>query len=78
MSNILFKLENAAGTVVPWFKDNRMKANPDKYQLLINKSNGSSQIKIGKETVTYSNYEKLPRVKIDHELNFDEHVSSLC
>ena len=78
ISNILFKLENAAGTVVQWFKDNRMKANPDKYHLLINNSKESFQIKIGNETVTYSKYEKLPRVKIDHELNFNEHASSLC
>ena len=78
ISNILFKLENAAGTVVQWFKDNRMKANPNKYHLLINNSKESFQIKIGNETVTYSKYEKLPRVKIDHELNFNEHASSLC
>ena len=55
-----------------------MKANPDKYHLLINNSKESFQIKIGNETVSNSKYEKLLGVKIDHELNFNEHVSSLC
>ena len=55
-----------------------MKANPDKYHLLINNTKESFQIKIGNETVSNSKYEKLLGVKIDHELNFNEHVSSLC
>ena len=54
-----------------------MKANPDKYHLLINNTKESFQIKIGNETVSNSKYEKLLGVKIDHELNFNEHVSSL-
>ena len=65
-------------TLLQWFKDNGMKANPDKYHLLINKTKESFQIKIGNETVTSSKFEKLLRVKTDHELNFNEHVSSLC
>ena len=78
ISDVLIKLENAAETLLQWFKDNRMKANPDKYHLLINNTKESFQIKIGNETVSNSKYEKLLGVKIDHELNFNEHVSSLC
>ena len=48
---ILIKLENAAETLLQWFKDNRMKANPDKYHLLINNTKESFQIKIGNKTV---------------------------
>ena len=49
-----------------------MKANPDKYHLLINNTKESFQIKIGNETVSNNiKYE-------DHQLNFKEHVSSLC
>ena len=55
-----------------------MKANPDKYHLPINNTTESFQIKIGNETVSNSKYEKLLGVKVDHELNFNEHVSSLC
>ena len=55
-----------------------MKANSDKYDLLINNTKESFQIKIDTETVSNSKYEKLLGVKVDHELNFNEHVSSLC
>ena len=78
ISDVLIKLENAAETLLQWCKDNRMKANPDKYHLLIKNTKESFQIKIGNETVSNSKYEKLLGVKIDHELNFNEHVSSLC
>ena len=69
ISDVLIKLENAAETLLQWFKDNRMKANPDKYHLLINNTKESFQIKVVNETVSNSKYEKLLRVKVDHELN---------
>ena len=78
ISDVLIKLENAAETLLQWFKDNRMKVNHDKYHLLINNTKESFQINIGNETVSNSQYEELLGVKIDHELNFNEHVSSLC
>ena len=77
ISEILIKLEDAAETLFQWFKDNRMKVNPDKYQLLINNTTESFQIKIGNETVSNTKYEKLLGIKVDHELNSNEHVSSL-
>ena len=55
-----------------------MKANPDKYHLLTNNTKESFQIKTGNEAVRSSKYEKLLGIKVDHELNFNEHVSSLC
>ena len=75
--DVLIKLENTAKTLLQWFKDNRMKANPDKYHLLINNTKESFQIKIGNEIVSNSKYEKLLGVRVDHELNFNEHISSL-
>ena len=35
-------------------------------------------MKISSETVSNSKFEKLLGVKVDHELNFNEHASSLC
>ena len=51
ISDVLIKLENAAKTLSQWFKDNRIKANPAKYHLLINSTKKSFQIKIGNETL---------------------------
>ena len=78
ISDILIKLENAAETLLQWFKDNRLKANTVKHHLLIKNTKESFQIKIGNETVSNSKYEKLLGVKVDHELNSNEHVLSLC
>ena len=56
-----------------------MKANAYKYHLLIiNNTKESFQIKIGNETASNNKYEKLLGLKVDHELNFNEHVSLLC
>ena len=54
-----------------------MKANSEKYHLLINKTKENFQIKIRSKTVSNRKYEKLLRVKVDNELNFNEHVSLL-
>ena len=78
ISNVLIKLENASETLLHWFKDNRIKVNSDKYHLLISNAKESFHIKIGNETGSNSKCEKLLGVKVDHELNFNEHVPSLC
>ena len=58
--NILIKLENAAKTLRQWFKDNnRMKANSDKYHLLINNNKESFQITIGNKIASNSKCGKL-------------------
>ena len=61
--------------MLQWFKDSRIKTNPEKYQLLVNNKK-SFQIKIGNKTITNIKCEKLLGFKIDHELNFSEHVPS--
>ena len=51
ISNVLIKLENVAETLLQWFKDKRVKANPGKYHLLINNNKESFEIKIDNKTV---------------------------
>ena len=74
ISDVLIKLEDVAETLLQWFKYNRIKVNPEKYHLIINNAKESFQIKTANETVSNSKYEKLLGVKVDHELNFNEHV----
>ena len=54
-----------------------MKANPDKYHLLFS-GNDPSKIIIGNETISSSKCKKLLGIKIDSNLNFKEHIESLC
>ena len=74
----LFVPPTATKNLLQWFKDNVMKANPDKYHLLISNLKESFPTNIGNETISNNNYEKLLGVKVDHELNINEHVLSLC
>ena len=54
-----------------------MKANPGKYHLLLSGSD-SSKITIGIKTISSSKCEKMLGIKIDNNLNFKEHIESLC
>lgn len=48
---------------------------PGNCHLLINNNKESFQIKIGNKTIAKAKYEMLLGLKIDHELNFSEHVT---
>ena len=57
-----------------WFNDNSMEANSGKYYLLLSGSD-SSKITIGNKTISSSKCGKLLGIKIDHNLNFKEHIA---
>ena len=73
---IIRNLEVLGNTLLNWFKDYSMKANPGKYHLFLS-GNNSSKITNGNETVSSSKCEKLLGIKIDSHLNFKEHIESL-
>ena len=73
---IIRNLEILGNTLLNWFKDYSMKANPGKYHLFLS-GNDSSKITNGNETVSSSKCEKLLGIKIDSHLNFKEHIESL-
>ena len=73
---IIRNLEVLGNTLLNWFKDYSMKANPGKYHLLLS-GNDSSKISNGNETISSSKCEKLLGIKIDSHLNFKEHIESL-
>ena len=54
-----------------------MNANPGKYYLLLSGSD-SSKITIRNKTISSSKCEKLLGIKINNNLNFKEHIESLC
>ena len=53
----IHNLEVIGNTVLKWFNDNSMKANPGKYHLLLS-GNDSSKITIGNRTLSSSKCEK--------------------
>ena len=69
--------EVLGNTLLKWFNESSIKANPGKYHLLLS-GGDSSKITIGNKTISSSKYEKLLGIKIDNNLNFKEHIESLC
>ena len=62
---ILIKtLENDSAKLFKWFSNNKMKANKDKYHLLLSNKERVT-MKIGETEIKSSNCEKLLGIKID-------------
>ena len=55
-----------------------MRENPDRQHLLSKSKDGTYPIKVGNKTITNSKCKKLLDIKIDEELNLNDHAQSLC
>ena len=77
IDNVIASLEQVSDALFNWFKNNRLKNNVDKCHVLVSR-NKPVGIKIGDYTIENSNCEKLLGVKIDANLNFNNHISDLC
>ena len=75
--NITSDLEQASDILSKWFQDNYLKANPDKYHVLLSETS-ETQLIVKNVPIASSCCEKLLGIKIDHKLSFEPHVESLC
>ena len=75
--NVISDLEQASDILLKWFIDNYLKANPDRYHVLLSEKS-ESQFIVKNIPIASSSYEKLLRIKIDQKLSFEPHVDSLC
>ena len=75
--NLLDILENETTALLEWFKANEMKSNEDKCHLLIIKHQDENCVQLGKENIVGSSSVDLLGIKINKNLNFNEHVSKL-
>ena len=71
--NIMTSFENAAGKLFEWFTNNNMKANHDKYHLLLSLLT-SVFITVKDYIIKNSDNEKLLAVTVDTNLNLDCHL----
>ena len=71
IDKIIAFLEQVSETLINWFKNNF-----DKYHVIVN-TNKPGRIKIGDDTIDNVECEKLVGVKIDTNLNFNDHISYL-
>ena len=65
-------------TLLKWFKINLFKLNADKCKLLISNKENDLSIDVEGETIICQKSVKLLGIKIDNQLKFNEHISSIC
>ena len=75
---VISQLEADASTLLNWIGSNGLKANPDKFHLLLSEKNRDLSIRVGSFNIKNSNTETLLGIKIDNKLTFDPHVSDIC
>ena len=77
VNSLLKKLEENTFEIIKWFRNNYMKCNPEKNQLIVTNCEKAS-LTIDNNVIECSSSVKLLGVTIDNKLNFDEHVSKIC
>ena len=75
---LFLNLKKIRVTLLTWVENNGLKANPDKFHLLLSEKDENVSIMVDNYVVENSNCEKLLGIKIDNALTFHEHVSELC
>ena len=76
--SVISQLEIDASALLNWIGNNGLKANPDKFHLLLSEKNKDLAIRVDTFDIKNSNSEKLLGIKIDNKLTFDPHVSDIC
>ena len=78
ISSVLQRLTSESKLLLDWIKNNQLKANPDKFHLILSEKDESISINVAGFEIENQLSAKLLGIKIDSKLTFDEHVSNLC
>ena len=79
LNSLIKRLEHDNFVAIEWFEKNSIKLNQDKCHLLVfGYKNENIWANIGNAKIWESDKQKLLGLNIDRNLNFNEHVSSLC
>ena len=75
---VILQLECDTKILLNWVSQNGLKANPDKFHLILSDSNLEHFVKVEEFNVVNSASQKLLGITIDNKLSFEEHVGTLC
>ena len=78
MDSVIVQLEKDFKILLEWVSNNVLKANPDKFHLLLSNPNPNISVKVDQYEISNSNCEKLLGNNIDNKLTFNNHVAGLC
>ena len=77
-ASVILQLENDTNSLLQWVANNGLKANPDKFHLILNETCSNHFIKIENFIIHNNEHKRLLGITIDGKLSFDEHVAGLC
>ena len=75
LETVIDYLAENADILLKWFEDNYFKMNGDKCKLLVTKNEDNASLMIDGHTITGNKFVKLLGIKIDNNLDFNNHVS---
>ena len=78
IENVILQLESDTKILLNWVSQNGLKANPEKFHLLLSDSRQEHYVKIEEFNIHNSTNKKLLGITIDNMFSFDEHVGLLC
>ena len=77
IETVLQYLKNDTVILVKWFENNYFKMNADKCKLLITNNDENVSLTVDGHNIEGNKIVKLLGIKIDNQLNFNDHVSSI-
>ena len=75
---VISNLEADAENILWWLKYNGLKANPDKFHLLLTDKDESLSMKVSTFDIQNTHSQKLLGVTLDNKLTFTPHVTNMC
>ena len=78
IESVISRIEEDSKILLKWVANNALKANPDKFHLLLSHPDEAISVNVDGYQITNSKREKLHGITIDTNLSFNEHVSGLC
>ena len=75
---VISLVEQESVFLLNWIRNNGLKANPDKFHLLLSEPDEELSLKVDNLDIKNSKCQKLLGITIDNKLTFADHVSSIC
>jgi len=75
---VISQLEQESASLLNWIRNNGLKANPDKFHLLLSDPNEEFSIRVDNLEIKNSKCQKLLGINIKNKMTFDDHVTSIC
>ena len=73
-----YLIEGVSKKLFKWFSNNQLKANPNKYHLILNCDDINASITVQDSVICNSKTEKLLSFHFDNYLKFDYHIDKMC